>query len=141
MSFRPTATASPNKPLAPLQASTSPLYPIIAANDVAAQVLKEDVRDALGILWTVARTDELKRAAQEFSGVIEVTDGEVAEAMRAIFECTHNVAEGAGAAPVAAAQQEKSRIAGRRIAVVLSGGNVDRTMFSDVLGRSTAFGI
>lgn len=73
--------------------------------------------------------------------VVEVTDGEVAEAMRAIFECTHNVAEGAGAAPVAAAQQEKSRIAGRRIAVVLSGGNVDRTMFSDVLGRSTACGI
>ncbi|MBI2900132.1 MAG: DHH family phosphoesterase [Planctomycetes bacterium] len=47
---------------------------LLAAGDVAAEVLKEDVRDALGILWTVARPDELARAAREFSGVTEVTD-------------------------------------------------------------------
>lgn len=65
--------------------------------------------------------------------IVEVTDREIASAMRAIFECTHNVSEGAGAAAVAAAMQEKSRIAGRKIAVVLSGGNIDRELFASVL--------
>lgn len=68
--------------------------------------------------------------------IVEVTDSEVAAAMRAIFECTHNASEGAGAAPVAAALQEKSRIAGRKVAVVLSGGNIDRSVFASVLDKS-----
>ncbi len=65
--------------------------------------------------------------------IVEVTDDEVAEAMRLFYECTHNVAEGAGAAPLAAALQERDRIAGRRVAVVLTGGNVDRELFAEVL--------
>ena len=65
--------------------------------------------------------------------VVRVTDDEVADAMRRLYEGTHNVAEGAGAAPLAAAYQERSRIAGRRVAVVLSGGNVDRELFAEVL--------
>ena len=94
-----------------------------------------------GMACRTPEPEALETIWKSVDRVVEVTDGEVAEAMRTIFECTHNVAEGAGAAPVAAAQQEKSRIAGRRIAVVLSGGNVDRTMFSDVLGRSAVHGI
>ena len=94
-----------------------------------------------GMACRTPEPEALETIWKSVDRVVEVTDGEVAEAMRTIFECTHNVAEGAGAAPVAAAQQEKSRIAGHRIAVVLSGGNVDRTMFSDVLGRSAAHGI
>ncbi|MBI2970340.1 MAG: threonine dehydratase [Gammaproteobacteria bacterium] len=69
--------------------------------------------------------------------IIQVTDEEVAVAMRMIFECTHNVAEGAGAAAVAAAVKERSRVAGCRIAVVLSGGNVDREVFASVIGAET----
>ena len=65
--------------------------------------------------------------------IIQVTDDELAAAMRMIFECTHNVSEGAGAAAVAAAATEKSRLAGRRIAVVMSGGNVDRAVFAATL--------
>ncbi len=65
--------------------------------------------------------------------VVEVDDGEVAEAMRVVYECTHNVAEGAGAAPVAAALKERDRLAGRTVAVVLTGGNVDRDVFAEVL--------
>jgi threonine dehydratase len=65
--------------------------------------------------------------------ILQVTDEEIAAAMRLIFECTHNVSEGAGAAAVAGAVQEKSKIAGRKIAVVISGGNVDRSVFSAVL--------
>jgi threonine dehydratase len=65
--------------------------------------------------------------------VVQVTDAEIEAAMRLLFECTHNTSEGAGAAGTAAALQERSRNAGRRIAVVLSGGNVDREMFAGVL--------
>jgi len=50
-----------------------------------------------------------------------------------LFECTHNVCEGAGAAAAAAAVREKTRIAGRKVAVILSGGNIDRDVFAAVL--------
>ena len=65
--------------------------------------------------------------------VLAVTDDEVAAAMRLYFSATHSTAEGAGAAPLAGALQERERNRGRRIAVVLSGGNVDRDMFARVL--------
>jgi threonine dehydratase len=71
---------------------------------------------------------------------VEVTDIEVAGAIRTIFECTHNVSEGAGAAALAGALQEKSRNAGRKIAVTLSGGNIDTELFASVLNGSFAQG-
>jgi threonine dehydratase len=67
------------------------------------------------------------------SRVVMVTDDEVAAAMRAIFDDTHNVAEGAGAAPVAAILKERDGVCGTRVAAVLSGGNVDRAMFAEVM--------
>ncbi|HTT10308.1 MAG TPA: threonine dehydratase [Burkholderiaceae bacterium] len=65
--------------------------------------------------------------------IVQVTDAEVAEAMRVIFATTHNVAEGAGAAACAAAMQRRGAIAGRRIGLPLSGGNVDTGVFARVL--------
>ena len=65
--------------------------------------------------------------------IVEVTDEEVAQAIALIFECTHNVAEGAGAAPVAAITKERARLAGRRVGAVLSGGNIDRPLFAQAL--------
>ena len=69
--------------------------------------------------------------------VLRVTDDEIAEAMRAYYEDTHNVAEGAGAAPLAAAMQEKESLAGKKIGVILSGGNVDAPLFAEVLAGRT----
>lgn len=65
--------------------------------------------------------------------IVQVTDHELAAAMTALYECTHNVAEGAGAAAVAAAAQESRQIAGLKVGVVLSGANVDRDVFARVL--------
>jgi threonine dehydratase len=65
--------------------------------------------------------------------IVQVTDDEVAAAMRMLFECTHNACEGAGAAAVAAAAKEGPRIVGRKVAVILSGGNIDRNVFAAVL--------
>ncbi|MDQ6737580.1 MAG: threonine dehydratase [Gemmatimonadota bacterium] len=65
--------------------------------------------------------------------IVEVSDDDIAAAMRAYFTDTHNVAEGAGAAALAAVIQERDLVAGRKIAVVLSGGNVDKSVFAGLL--------
>ncbi len=54
-------------------------------------------------------------------------------AMRAYYSDTHNLAEGAGAAPLAALLKEKTKMAGKKVAVVLSGGNVDTEVYRAVL--------
>jgi threonine dehydratase len=65
--------------------------------------------------------------------IVEVTDDEIANAMRAYYEDTHNLAEGAGAAALAGALKEKELHAGKRIGIVLTGGNVDRDAYAAVL--------
>lgn len=65
--------------------------------------------------------------------VVLVSDDEVESAMRALFADTHNTAEGGGAAALAALLQEREKMRGRKVAVVLSGGNVDSSVFSAVL--------
>jgi threonine dehydratase len=67
------------------------------------------------------------------SGVVRVTEDEIKAAMRHYFTDTHNVAEGAGAAPLAALLKERDRWRGRKVGLVLSGGNVDRTVYQAVL--------
>ena len=69
--------------------------------------------------------------------VVEVSEDEIAAAVRMYFDDTHQVAEGAGAAPLAALLQERGRLAGRRAGVILSGGNIERTRFLQVLGGIT----
>ena len=72
---------------------------------------------------------------------IEVSDDAIAEAMRIYFDDTHQIAEGAGAAPLAALLQERERQAGRNVAVVLSGGNIERARLLQVLeGRTPQVG-
>ncbi|MDB6128457.1 MAG: hypothetical protein JWM35_2353 [Verrucomicrobia bacterium] len=65
--------------------------------------------------------------------MVLVTEDEVKSAMRDLFTATHNVAEGAGAAALAALIQERARMKNRRVAVIQTGGNVDRPVFADVL--------
>ena len=67
--------------------------------------------------------------------LIVVTDEEIEEAMRAIFSDTHNVAEGAGAAAVAALLKNRQKWSGNRVGTVLSGGNVDREIFARVMAK------
>ena len=65
--------------------------------------------------------------------VVRVSEDAILDAMGHYFTDTHNLAEGAGAAPLAALLQEREAMAGKRVGLVLSGGNVDRTLFSRVL--------
>jgi threonine dehydratase len=66
-----------------------------------------------------------------------VSEDAIAEAMRIYFDDTHQIAEGAGAAPLAALLQERQRMANRNVAVILSGGNIERARLLQVLGGNT----
>jgi len=71
--------------------------------------------------------------------IVRVREDEIALAMRAMWEDTHNVAEGAGAAALAALLKERERVRGKRVGLVLSGGNIDREVLAEVLaGRTPA---
>ena len=63
--------------------------------------------------------------------IVTVDDDAIAAAVRAYWQDTHNLAEGAGAAPLAALLQEGEAMRGRRIGLVLSGGNIDLDLFRD----------
>jgi threonine dehydratase len=65
--------------------------------------------------------------------IVEVSDDEIAHAMRAYYQDTHNLAEGAGAAALAGAIQEMSANEGKRIGIILTGGNVDMEIYEQVL--------
>ena len=69
--------------------------------------------------------------------IIAVSDDEVAEAIRTYYHCTHNLAEGAGAAPLAGLLQEKDQMAGKNCAVILCGGNIDTEWFLQVMSGGT----
>ena len=65
--------------------------------------------------------------------VVRVTDDEIMAAMRAYFSDCHNVVEGAGAAPLAALIKEREAMAGKRVGIVCSGGNIDTDLYAKVL--------
>jgi len=71
------------------------------------------------------------------AGLIEVTDDEVADAIRALYTDTHTLAEGAGAAAFAALMRERAAFQGQRVAVIVSGQNIDRPWMATVLGGGT----
>ncbi|WP_338919534.1 threonine dehydratase [Pseudomonas silesiensis] len=66
--------------------------------------------------------------------IVSVGEDRIAEAMRVYYTDTHNLAEGAGAAALAALIQEREAMAGKRVGVILSGGNVDRAVYAGVIG-------
>ena len=106
------------------------------ADSVAAgRVMEAPVTTQLadGMACRVADAAALAIIAPHIDHIVQVSDNEVAAAMRALFTDTHNVAEGAGAAAFAAALQEKDRLAGQTVGVALTGGNVDADIFSQVL--------
>jgi len=90
-----------------------------------------------GMACRVPEQSALELIWKDVERIVEITDNEIADAMRMLYECTHNVCEGAGAAAITAALQEASKIKGRKVAVIASGGNVDRDVFVSVLKGET----
>jgi threonine dehydratase len=71
------------------------------------------------------------------SRIVQVSEDEIAESMRMYFDATHHVVEGAGAASLAALLKEKHRYAGKKVAVIASGGNIERARYERVLNGVT----
>ena len=90
-------------------------------------------RLADGMAVRRADADALAVLRQHLDHIVQVSDAEVAQAMRDLFTDTHNVAEGAGAAAFAAAMQERAQLAGQVVGTTLCGGNVDASVFATVL--------
>ena len=90
-------------------------------------------RLADGLACRVPDAESLEVVARSVERIVEVTDPEVASAMRLMFAATHNVAEGAGAAALAAALKERETLAGLKVAVTATGGNVDSDQLARVL--------
>jgi threonine dehydratase len=86
-----------------------------------------------GMACRVPMPDALEIIRQGAARLIRVSDAEIAQAIRAYHEDTHNLVEGAGAAPLAALMQEKTKQAGKRIGLILTGGNIDRDLYAKVL--------
>jgi threonine dehydratase len=63
------------------------------------------------------------------SRIVTVSDDEIADAIRAYWTDTHNLAEGAGASPLAALMKERAQMKGRTVAVPICGGNIDLALF------------
>jgi threonine dehydratase len=101
-----------------------------------------DTRLADGMACRVPDATALEAMLDQVDGVVEVDDTEIAQAMKALYLDTHNVAEGAGAASLAAALQQARRqpvgARGRCVGVTLCGGNVDHEVFAEVLGAEGA---
>ncbi len=90
-----------------------------------------------GMACRIADPEALELVLREAEDIVAVTDAEVAEAMRVLFADTHNVAEGAGAAGLAAAMQQRERLRGRAVGFALTGGNVDSAVFARVLAGAS----
>ncbi|OUL98016.1 threonine dehydratase [Variovorax sp. JS1663] len=101
----------------------------------AGRVLESPVTTRLadGMACRTPVPEALEVLKQEADDVVAVSDDEVAEAMRMLFTDTHNVAEGAGAAALAALVQQRGRWAGKTVGIALTGGNVDAPVFAEVL--------
>ena len=107
---------------------------------VAGHVVAAPVSTVLadGMACRIAEQDALDTLALQVDRIVQVSDAEVAQAMRDLFADTHNVAEGAGAAGYAAAMQERDAIQGLVVGTVLSGGNVDSAVLAQVLDGAAA---
>lgn len=90
-----------------------------------------------GVATRVPHPEAFEVLSNGLERVVTVSDDEVADAIRLIYATTHNIAEGAGAAATAAVLQEREQCEGKRVAAILTGGNIDRTWFAKILSGET----
>jgi threonine dehydratase len=90
-----------------------------------------------GMACREPHADALAIIASGAARIVRVEEAEIAEAISLLWTATHNIAEGAGAAPLAALIKDRDRMRGKRVGLVLSGGNIDSEMVRSVLGGQT----
>ena len=92
-----------------------------------------------GLACRDPQAEAFEIVAQGAARVVRVSEEEIAEAIRIYYTTTHNLAEGAGAAALAALLKERDRYAGKRVGLILTGGNIDMPALGQILrGRTPA---
>jgi threonine dehydratase len=120
-----------------VQSTEAPSYALsFAAGTVVATNSSNTLAD--GMATRVPDPDALAIIRKGASRIVQVSDDEVAAAIRAYWTDTHNLSEGAGAAALAAAMQEKPKLRGKRVGLILSGGNIDLDLFHRWVGSDIA---
>src|ERR1700686_4692298 len=124
-----------------VQSTEAPSYALsFAAGTVVTTESSNTLAD--GMATRVPDPDALAIIRKGASRIVQVTDDEVAAAIRAYWTDTHNLSEGAGAAALAAAMQEKAKLRGKRVGLILSGGNIDFDLFSRwIIAQAAAFAV
>ena len=122
-----------------VQSTEAPSYALsFAAGTVVSTNSSNTLAD--GMATRVPDPDALAIIRKGASRIVQVTDDEVAAAIRAYWTDTHNLSEGAGAAALAAAMQEKAKLRGKRVGLILSGGNIDFELFNRwIIPQAAAF--
>jgi threonine dehydratase len=86
-----------------------------------------------GLACRVPAADAVPIICEHAARVITVSEDEIKSAIRLYFSATHNLVEGAGAAALAGLMQERTIMAGKTVGVVLSGGNIDRAVYQEII--------
>jgi threonine dehydratase len=122
-----------------VQSTEAPSYALsFAAGTVVTTETSNTLAD--GLATRVPDADALAIMRKGASRIVQVTDDEIRLAITALWTDTHNLAEGAGAAALAAALQDKPKIRGKRVGLILSGGNIDFDLFNRwVVPQAAAF--
>ncbi len=117
----------------------------VVAENAAAYALSFESKSAVatnsadtvadGMACRVPNEDALPLIFDNAARIVRVSDGEIRAAMCHYFTDTHNLSEGAGAAALAALLRERDAMAGRKVGLILSGGNADRALVSDILSE------
>jgi threonine dehydratase len=116
-------------------AENAPAYALSFAAGRAVPTNKADTL-AEGLAVRVPDEAALAIILQGAARIVTVSEDEIRQAARAMFQDTRNLVEGAAAAPLAAALKERERLAGKRVAIVQSGGNIERALFAEVLAEA-----
>ncbi|MCP1849997.1 MULTISPECIES: threonine dehydratase [unclassified Bradyrhizobium] len=120
-----------------VQSTEAPSYALsFAAGKIVTTESSNTLAD--GMATRIPDADAFALIRKGASRIVQVSDDEVGQAIRAYWTDTHNLAEGAGAAALAAALQEKNRLAGKRVGLILSGGNIDFDLFRTWIGTDAA---
>lgn len=112
-----------------VQSTEAPSYALsFAAGTIVTTETSNTLAD--GMATRIPDPDALAIIRKGAARIVQVSDGEIGAAIRAYWTDTHNLAEGAGAAALAAAFQDKPKLRGKRVGLILSGGNIDFDLFT-----------
>jgi threonine dehydratase len=116
-------------------AESAPAYArSFAAGHPVAAVVEPTIAD--GVACREVDPDALQLIRSGVARIVMVSESEIRTAMRHLFSDTHNVVEGAGAVALAALNKERQQMQGRRVGLIVSGGNVDREIYANILLES-----